>query len=174
MSLESHLIPSGDLRNNVDMTKSPSASVFTTQTCENETIYDSDTALVKPPASDERGLCRDADTMNGMLLSAIFFPGSLISRSDIGSRHEERKNLLESIAREMLHCLGEDPTREGLVDTPERFAKAMLDLTEGYSQDPTDLVNRAIFKENSQLVIVKDIEICSLCEHHLLPFIGKV
>ncbi|KAL5334264.1 GTP cyclohydrolase 1 [Aspergillus crustosus] len=74
----------------------------------------------------------------------------------------------------MLQCLGEDPNREGLMATPERFASAMLDITNGYSKNLTDLGNRAIFEENSQLVMVKDIEICSLCEHHMLPFIGKI
>lgn len=74
----------------------------------------------------------------------------------------------------MLQCLGDDPNREGLVATPERFASAMLDITNGYSKNLTDLGNRAIFEENSQFVMVKDIEICSLCEHHMLPFIGKV
>jgi GTP cyclohydrolase I len=71
------------------------------------------------------------------------FPSDLlIGLSDLGSRNEERKALLESIARRMLQCLGEDPTREGLVATPERFASAMLYLTEGYSQDPSDVVRK--------------------------------
>ncbi|KAL3479395.1 GTP cyclohydrolase 1 1 [Aspergillus californicus] len=157
MSLESHLIPSGGLCNNNNTTKGPSASAFVYQKRENGTNYDSDTALSELPDADEKGLCRDTHTIN-----------------DLGSTHEERKALLESIARKMLQCLGEDPTREGLVATPERFASAMLYLTEGYSQDPSDVVKNAIFKENSQLVLVKDIEICSLCEHHMLPFIGKI
>lgn len=75
---------------------------------------------------------------------------------------------------EILRLLGEDPTREGLVKTPLRVAKAMADLTRGYSQDPEAVLLSAKFKEAyDQMVIVKDIQFYSLCEHHMLPFYGK-
>src|SRR5450631_3124921 len=76
--------------------------------------------------------------------------------------------------REILQDLGEDSEREGLVKTPERVAKALQFLTHGYDLDPAQILRSAMFKEEyQQMVIVKDIEIYSLCEHHLLPFFGK-
>ncbi len=74
----------------------------------------------------------------------------------------------------ILKILGEDPEREGLVKTPERVAKALSFLTRGYQADPDEILNSAIFNEEyRQMVIVKDIDIYSMCEHHMLPFIGK-
>jgi len=74
----------------------------------------------------------------------------------------------------ILKLLGEDPEREGLLKTPERVAKALSFLTRGYEQDPEELLRSAIFKEEyRQMVLVKDIDIYSMCEHHMLPFFGK-
>jgi len=74
----------------------------------------------------------------------------------------------------VLSQIGEDPTREGLLKTPERVAKALLYLTHGYDLDARQILNSAMFKEEySQMVVVKDIEVYSMCEHHMLPFFGK-
>ncbi len=82
---------------------------------------------------------------------------------------------LEELTRELLVRLGEDPNREGLVKTPERFAKAIQYLTKGYKEDPAEVLNGALFTvDYDEMVIVKDIEMFSLCEHHMLPFFGKV
>jgi GTP cyclohydrolase I len=81
----------------------------------------------------------------------------------------------EDMYREILNRLGEDPNREGLRATPERLTKSMAFLTKGYSEDPTKILRGALFDvEYDEMVIVKDIEMFSLCEHHMLPFFGKV
>ena len=85
-----------------------------------------------------------------------------------------KSNTLETNYRQILKDLGENPDREGLLKTPERVAKAMKFLTNGYEINPDDIVKQAIFHEEySEMVLVKDIEIYSLCEHHVLPFFGK-
>ncbi len=82
---------------------------------------------------------------------------------------------LEDLTRELLVRLGEDPNREGLMKTPERIAKAYQYLTKGYNEDPAEVLNGALFSVGyDEMVIVKDIEMFSLCEHHMLPFFGKV
>jgi GTP cyclohydrolase IA len=81
----------------------------------------------------------------------------------------------EDLVREMIVRLGEDPEREGLVRTPQRVHKAFDDLLKGYREDPEAMVKKALFTVSyDEMVIVKDIEMFSLCEHHMLPFFGKV
>src|SRR5262245_41774021 len=76
--------------------------------------------------------------------------------------------------RALLADLGEDPTREGLLKTPERVEKSLRFLTEGYRQDPTKILNEALFTvDYDEIVLVRDIEVFSMCEHHMLPFFGK-
>ncbi|MQA29666.1 MAG: GTP cyclohydrolase I FolE [Luteitalea sp.] len=81
---------------------------------------------------------------------------------------------MQHLVRELLAKLGEDPDREGLLNTPARVAKALTFLTSGYTADIDDVLNNALFTvDYSEMVIVKDIDFYSLCEHHLLPFFGK-
>lgn len=81
---------------------------------------------------------------------------------------------MHELYKKILLEIGEEPHRQGLVDTPERAANAMRFLTKGYQEDINDIINNALFdSEMSELVIVKEIELYSLCEHHLLPFFGK-
>ena len=83
-------------------------------------------------------------------------------------------NKLEELYRQLMEGVGEDPSREGLLKTPARAASALQYLTRGYQQSVEEVVNNAIFEsDNDQMILVKDIELYSLCEHHLLPFIGK-
>ena len=87
---------------------------------------------------------------------------------------EECTKSLSSNYKEVIVNLGEDPSREGLLKTPERVAKAMQFLTQGYVQNPQEILKSAMFAEKyDEMVIVKDIEVYSLCEHHMLPFFGK-
>lgn len=87
---------------------------------------------------------------------------------------DERIEAMMPHINALLELMGEDPQREGLVKTPLRVAKAMKDLTRGYEMDPVATLNSAKFKEDyNQMVIVKDIQFYSLCEHHMLPFYGK-
>ena len=92
-----------------------------------------------------------------------------------GEDREKRIEGLKECCGKMLELIGEDKEREGLLKTPDRVARAILDTTSGYNEDPHAILRGAMFKEDySQMVIVKDIDFYSLCEHHILPFFGKV
>ena len=100
----------------------------------------------------------------------------MIEKNYVREEHYDAERI-EKLAyhyREILSLLGEDPEREGLIKTPERVAKAMSFVTKGYSQDPVEIINSATFQEEyKQMVLVKDIELFSMCEHHMMPFVGK-
>lgn len=98
--------------------------------------------------------------------------------NDVARKELHDEKLVEEIAghyREILRLIGEDPEREGLKKTPYRAAKALIDITAGYRLDPVEVVRKAIFNhEGSNMIIVRDIEFYSMCEHHILPFFGKI
>lgn len=87
----------------------------------------------------------------------------------------KKLDIIENYYKEIIKIIGEDPNREGLIKTPKRVSKSIKFLTSGYEQDPIEIIHSAIFEEDhKQIVIVKDIPFYSMCEHHLLPFFGKV
>ncbi|NNF27981.1 MAG: GTP cyclohydrolase I FolE [Gemmatimonadetes bacterium] len=94
--------------------------------------------------------------------------------SPAGGADEARDRHFEEAVRTMLTSVGEDPGREGLLKTPERVRKAWSHLAGGYDQDPQEILRKAVFHEEcNEMVLVRDIELYSLCEHHLLPFFGR-
>lgn len=87
----------------------------------------------------------------------------------------DKEKRIEELIKELLELLGEDPNREGLKKTPQRVAKAYKFLTEGYTKEPKEILQKALFQSsNDEMVLIRDIEFYSLCEHHLLPIIGRV
>lgn len=97
------------------------------------------------------------------------------ARRDIPDDDEDRLDKMEKACSTLIECLGEDISREGLVKTPKRMAKALLACTRGYNESLSSIVNGAIFDEDHhEMIMVKNIEIHSLCEHHMVPFVGKV
>src|SRR4051812_24454152 len=90
------------------------------------------------------------------------------------ARTIESSTASEDLIRELLRAVGEQPEREGLRDTPQRVRKSLGFLTDGYGRSPREVLGTAIFEEQyDEMVLVKDIELYSLCEHHMLPFFGK-
>ncbi|TFK73009.1 GTP cyclohydrolase I [Pluteus cervinus] len=91
------------------------------------------------------------------------------------AERQVRTEKLCSAVRTILECIGEDPDREGLLRTPERYAQALMWMTRGYEERLADVINDAVFAEDhDEMVLVRDIDISSLCEHHLVPFTGKI
>ncbi|BGP55770.1 hypothetical protein JCM8202v2_003377 [Rhodotorula sphaerocarpa] len=101
--------------------------------------------------------------------------GTLARLNATPDEREAREQKLADAVKVLLECIGEDPERDGLIKTPERYAKALLWMTKGYEERLPDVIGNAIFAEDhEEMVIVRDIDIFSLCEHHMVPFAGRV
>jgi len=121
-----------------------------------------------------------SSTTTKAVVAAAVAPSSLSTNycHEVGKPDSESVKLqkMTSACKTILKCIGEDPTREGLLKTPERWAKALLFMTSGYSLSAEEVLNDAVFTEDShkEIVVVKDIDIHSMCEHHMVPFTGRI
>ncbi|GFF23212.1 GTP cyclohydrolase 1 [Aspergillus udagawae] len=127
------------------------------------------TLSLEKPALAETAIAVDADGN----VAGINSPGD--RGTVLAARVADREKQLAANIRNILKNVGEDPNREGLLKTPERYARAMLFFTKGYDESAWNLAKDAIFNvDHSEMVLVRDIEVFSMCEHHLIPFMGKV
>jgi GTP cyclohydrolase I len=121
------------------------------------------------PESPEEGSSVDGD---GLCWPST---GTKVRKTESQEENANRLQKISEAVETILQCIGEDPSREGLLKTPMRYAKALMFFTKGYEQSLWDVVNNAVFSEDhDEMVIVKNITVHSLCEHHLVPFMGKV
>ncbi|KAI9092869.1 hypothetical protein DFS34DRAFT_583677 [Phlyctochytrium arcticum] len=128
--------------------------------------------LVDPARSPSPFRVAEQIDKEGLLWPSI---GTKARKNETEAEREQRLKRMSDAIRTVIECVGEDSNREGILKTPMRYAQAMLFFTKGYEQNMLDIINSAVFEEDhEEMVIVKNIDIFSLCEHHMVPFVGKV
>ncbi|KAJ7591414.1 hypothetical protein C8J56DRAFT_935460 [Mycena floridula] len=126
----------------------------------------------RPPSGASTPLESGITDLNGLGWPAKSTYSRLNSTAEERAAREQK---MAEAVRTILSCIGEDPSREGLLKTPERYAQAIMWMTRGYEERLADVINDAVFAEDhDEMVLVRDIDISSLCEHHLVPFTGKI
>lgn len=140
---------------------------------------DNDRQITSPKRS-RLNVKRDASpalSVSSVDINGLSWPskGTVARLEDTPEKRDYRLELISDAVGTILEQVGEDKDREGLLKTPMRYAKALMFFTKGYEENLNDIINDAVFVEDhDEMVIVKDIEIFSLCEHHMVPFTGKV
>ncbi|KAJ2660509.1 hypothetical protein IW148_003761 [Coemansia sp. RSA 1199] len=155
----------------------PAFSGTTTTATDSPTSTRPQTPSIFPPSGAANKPGSEGNGSHPVDLNGLSWPsiGAEKRRNESEEEREARLAKMSGAVKTLLECIGEDPDREGLLKTPERYAKALMFLTKGYDESMNNIMNGAIFNEDhEEMVIVRDIDVYSLCEHHLVPFCGKV
>ncbi|CAH8538636.1 unnamed protein product [Heterobilharzia americana] len=158
-------------KNTVHTSKTFNGHLFPDFPSGREAIVAADSTMTTGDNSFVSNPCTSHDAVSTRITSVV----ADTVKDKSGEKSKSTLSKLEELYRQILICLGENPNRQGLMKTPERVAEAMLYFTKGYHEDLRYIVNDALFDEgHSEMVIVKKIEMFSICEHHLIPFTGHV
>ncbi|KAJ2161859.1 hypothetical protein GGF46_001167 [Coemansia sp. RSA 552] len=173
-----HQLLSGAAAKTDDTPRASSASAASTTTAmESPATTRPQTPSIFTPSNAVQKQGADEPAPRPIDLNGLSWPsiGAEKRRSESAEERDARLKKMSGAVKTLLECIGEDPDREGILKTPERYAKALMFLTKGYDESMNDIINGALFDEDhEEMVIVRDIDIFSLCEHHLVPFCGKV
>ncbi|KAJ2084083.1 hypothetical protein H4R24_000292 [Coemansia sp. RSA 988] len=173
-----HQLSSEAIKDDSGSRKAPLSAASTVTAMDSPASTRPQTPSIFPPSNVTQQTTSDENTAHHPIdLKGLSWPsiGAEQRRSESAEERTARLQKMSGAVQTLLECIGEDPDRAGLLKTPERYAKALMFLTKGYDESMNDIINGALFDEDhEEMVIVRDIDIFSLCEHHLVPFCGKV